>query len=320
LYVYDTVEQSTVVRSFTGGNYLKNLAQGRSYIITPSAQNFMFEPSSIALTPQTSTTTNFTAFAIGSINGTIKNKQNNKDLTGTMYIYDYYLDTTTVQAFNGTYSQNVVEGRVYTFTPVSANYVFDPASITSTGTNQTVELVMMASPIYNITGKLTNKGQPIANVDITIYDEGKGSTTTVTTDAQGVYVSSIVALDSYLITPSTQDYKWTPVSLEFTNVSGNIDNADFAVTSKFDKVTPYPNPFKPSRGSTHITLSNIKAGDTIRIFNLSGEKVYEAQATADGDYLWYVKNNSGNNIASGIYMFHVDSGGKVTKGKIAMER
>lgn len=320
LYVYDTVEQSTVVRSFTDGSYLKNLAQGRSYIITPETQNFIFEPASIALTPQASTTTSFTAFAVGSINGTIKNKQNNKDLAGTMYVYDCYLDTTTSQAFNGTYSQNVIEGRVYTFTPICANYVFDPANYTSTGTNQTVELVMMGSSLYSISGKLAKNGQPIANVDVTVFNESINSTDTVTTDAQGVYVSSIVASDSYLITPSTQDYKWTPSSLEFTSVSGNIENANFEVASKFDKVTPYPNPFKPSRGSTHITLSNIKSGDMIRIFNLSGEKVYEVQASQDGDYLWDVKNNSGNNIASGIYIFHVDSGGKVTKGKLAIER
>ena len=37
-------------------------------------------------------------------------------------------------------------------------------------------------------------------------------------------------------------------------------------------------------------------------------------------YFWDAKNNYGNNVASGIYIYIVDSNGKKTKGKLAIER
>ncbi|AKL97422.1 glycosyl hydrolase [Endomicrobium proavitum] len=319
LIVYDVVAKTSSTKDFTG-DINKDLAQGRSYVITPVAENFAFEPQAIYITPSSSTHINFKAFALGKVSGVIKNKQTNEDVAVTMHVYDHSLATATAKAFNGSHSHDVIEDRVYTFTPVAQGYVFEPESFTSTGTNQTVTRDFVALSIYDITGKLTRNGKPVAGADVYVYDETANSTATVTTNAQGVYASSITAGNNYTVTPSTQTYIWTPENLAFTSVSDSIDNADFEVTNKFTKVTPYPNPFKPSKGSTHIAFSNIKAGDKIRVYNLSGDKVFEADAAADGDYLWDVKNNSGKNIASGVYMFHVDSNGKATTGKVAIER
>ena len=43
-------------------------------------------------------------------------------------------------------------------------------------------------------------------------------------------------------------------------------------------------------------------------------------AMCDGDDLWNDKNNSGNDIASGIYIYIINCEGKTTKGKLAIER
>jgi len=319
MYFYDVVDKSTSAKSSSNGSYSKDLAEGRTYIVIPSTTNFIFEPPNVSLTMQTSTTTDFTAFAVGQISATVKDKRTNKDIAAIMSVYDHYLATATAKAFNGTYNQKVIEGRVYTLTPSAANYLFEPASMTITGTNAVLLQSFVAVSEYTLSGKLSKDGSPLSNMDVIIYS-GNGSTITVRTDAQGLYSSAILYGESYLVAPSTKDYKWTPESLEFVYVLGNIDNADFAASNKFNKVTPYPNPFRASKGSTHILLSNIKAGDVIRIFSLSGDKVYEATAQGDGDYLWDVKNNAGKNIASGIYMFHIESKGKVSTGKIVIER
>ncbi|MCL2799104.1 MAG: glycosyl hydrolase [Endomicrobia bacterium] len=86
-------------------------------------------------------------------------------------------------------------------------------------------------------------------------------------------------------------------------------------------VIAYPNPYKPSKhGNIGIKFANLKQGAQIKIFNIAGEMVYSTKVNSDGEYLWDVNNNSGYKIASGIYIYHITSGGKTSKGKFAIER
>jgi len=85
-------------------------------------------------------------------------------------------------------------------------------------------------------------------------------------------------------------------------------------------VYAYPNPYKASRhGSSGITFANTQAGDRIRIYTIAGEKVFDKAVISD-DFKWDIVNDYGNRIASGIYIYYIESQGKVYKGKIALER
>ncbi len=110
-------------------------------------------------------------------------------------------------------------------------------------------------------------------------------------------------------------------------ITVNIDKAGTYIfvqplsTPKKLKVSVYPNPYKPSRHSTGgIIFGNLKAGAKIRVYNIAGEKIYDTTIGVDGNFLWKVKNNSNNDIASGIYIYYVESGGNTYKGKMAVER
>ena len=91
------------------------------------------------------------------------------------------------------------------------------------------------------------------------------------------------------------------------------------------KISVFPVPYKPNTGSRYdaegITFLGIQNGANIKIFNVAGEKVFDRTISTDeGLFIWNAKNDSGNNVASGIYIYIVDSGGKKTKGKLAIER
>lgn len=91
------------------------------------------------------------------------------------------------------------------------------------------------------------------------------------------------------------------------------------------KISVFPVPYKPNSGSRYdssgITFLGVKDGANIKIFNIAGEKVFDKTISTDtGLFVWDAKNNYGNNVASGIYIYIVDSNGKKTKGKLAIER
>lgn len=92
-----------------------------------------------------------------------------------------------------------------------------------------------------------------------------------------------------------------------------------------ENVSVYPVPFKPASGGRYdaegITFAGLSEKTNIKIFNIAGEKVFEKTVSDSGDFVWDAKNNNGNDIASGIYIYHVKTGdGRKFKGKLAIER
>ena len=89
----------------------------------------------------------------------------------------------------------------------------------------------------------------------------------------------------------------------------------------------YPNPFKPnSPGSfqaAKITFKHLPPEATIKIFEITGKEVIELHKTdrTVDYYEWNAVNNSGQKLASGVYLFFMTApnGGKA-KGKFAIIR
>ncbi len=111
----------------------------------------------------------------------------------------------------------------------------------------------------------------------------------------------------------------------------NVPAKSFAITSELiqnddgEKFAVFPVPYKPNSsgkyGGKGITFLNIAGNSSIKIFNVAGEKVFDTTTgSQDTYYLWDGKNNSGNNVASGVYIYFIKSGGSTKKGKIAIER
>jgi len=77
----------------------------------------------------------------------------------------------------------------------------------------------------------------------------------------------------------------------------------------------YPNPFKPSKGHTHISFTNLSPNSKIEIFDVNANKIKTLYADGDGSARWDGK------VASGIYTYVIyDKSGNKKIGKIAIVR
>ncbi len=93
-----------------------------------------------------------------------------------------------------------------------------------------------------------------------------------------------------------------------------------AASSNLSDVTVYPNPFYTNRGQGFVTIANMPASAKVRIYTLSGEKVWEGTAGTTGILIWKGVNKSGYLVASGIYMAVIDSSAGKKVLKLAVER
>ena len=86
----------------------------------------------------------------------------------------------------------------------------------------------------------------------------------------------------------------------------------------------YPNPYKPNSGLGHtkITFSRLTMHTKLRVYNVAGELVYDTEGDSpSGELVWTVKNKSGEDIASGAYIYLLaDEFGHKAKGKVAVIR
>ncbi len=90
-----------------------------------------------------------------------------------------------------------------------------------------------------------------------------------------------------------------------------------------DKIFVYPSPGFPRSGSRVLTFANLPDKGKIYVYTLSGSLVWKHSFTnIDRYYSWNGKNQFGNDIASGIYFYHVEdeSGDVLIKGKFAVVR
>lgn len=120
-----------------------------------------------------------------------------------------------------------------------------------------------------------------------------------------------LAVGDYLLTVQVFQTDGTPgpsATAHITLVSANLSN-----------VRVYPNPWKKNvNEGTNITFGNLPEGSTIKIFTVSGHLLREFKA-ASGQQTWDLRNDLGDKVASGIYVYFVtDNQNHKTRGKIAI--
>jgi hypothetical protein len=90
----------------------------------------------------------------------------------------------------------------------------------------------------------------------------------------------------------------------------------------FGNVNVFPNPYKTSLGHTQIQFNNLPASTRIQIYDINGNLVREQHLSpAATSFTWDLKNDSGENIASGVYLYVLtDENNNKRKGKLAVIR
>jgi hypothetical protein len=85
-------------------------------------------------------------------------------------------------------------------------------------------------------------------------------------------------------------------------------------------VAIYPNPLRPAKGQTAMHFYNLPGGARLRLYTLAGEKVNELTADDLGHVAWNGTNQTGREVASGVYFVEVEGAGDKKMFKIAVQR
>jgi hypothetical protein len=99
--------------------------------------------------------------------------------------------------------------------------------------------------------------------------------------------------------------------------------ATVQAASDLSNVIVYPNPFKPAAGL--LTFKGLTVNATIKIYNIAGELVAAMgpdKTGSTGKYEWSAVNDTGENVASGVYLYVVTDPANhaPAKGKFALIR
>ena len=120
-------------------------------------------------------------------------------------------------------------------------------------------------------------------------------------------------------------YKVTSIPIEdiqkltFLNVPNAIENKEITTVIKsFNLLQNYPNPFNPN---TTIEYQIPENGDVeIKILNINGKLVrtFKNTHTSSGSFsvVWDGKNNTGQSVASGLYIYQVSFSNSVVAKKM----
>jgi hypothetical protein len=129
---------------------------------------------------------------------------------------------------------------------------------------------------------------------------------------------------------------WVPLLPTSIDTSSNTATAQtthlttfgllaFTPQAGVDKSVIYPIPWKPGSGDSRfnaplLTFSNLPAGASIKIYKLTGELIKSTNADSSGAFLWNGTNNSGELVASGVYLALLEGGGSKSKKRIVIIR
>ncbi len=119
--------------------------------------------------------------------------------------------------------------------------------------------------------------------------------------------------------PSTADPASRTVTAQTSHFSTfQVMQVDPAVDLSAVKV--YPNPFRPGQNAGAVSLTNMPAGASVRVFTALGQQLSQLTASGTGVATWDGRNAWGQNVASGLYLAMIESGGQRKVVKVVIER
>ncbi len=103
--------------------------------------------------------------------------------------------------------------------------------------------------------------------------------------------------------------------------SGEFETGNIAAAASVASAVAFPNPLRPSKfPGTEMTFANLPNDSKIKIYTTTGELVRDLVATPAGDSSWNGKNNSGEDVASGVYLAFIEGSGGNKTVKVAVQR
>ena len=163
--------------------------------------------------------------------------------------------------------------------------------------------------------------------DLSFYTSQLGDyTITISKDDSAIFnvISDSFQLDKVYFTvydPDSFYYKKETIIKYVSNFIPQPPDTTQPPDSTYGELIVYPIPFR-SAVDTYITFDNIPQDISIYIYDVMGGLVFKIEDLSERRYQWNVKNNSGRNINSGLYIYHIrDKGGsKLDSGKVVIIR
>ena len=214
------------------------------------------------------------------------------------------------------------------YTPIGEAKVNIPA-----GTfGQTVSVTLSTGPVPssdkptikvgNTCIEITNSLnlQPNQNITITIYYNPSVIAGLGLVESKLAICRYDASHDLWTPIPSTID-KANHVITATVNHFSTFVLVQLAAAADLGGVKVYPNPLNPRTAPAGMTIANLTASATIKIFNVSGELVRTlGYTTANGQTMWDGKNDSGSPVASGVYILYINTPEGTKKIKVAVEK
>ncbi|HEX8130160.1 MAG TPA: carboxypeptidase regulatory-like domain-containing protein [Pyrinomonadaceae bacterium] len=223
---------SATATTDANGTYLfSDLRGGNNYSVTPSRAGYSFTPTQHVYN---NLGANQTADFNGArdsytVRGQIKDN-NNVGLTEVaLNVTGGPTPTTFYTSTDGNYSFSLPAGGSYTITPTLVNYTFAPASqsFANLSADQTANFTGTRNT-HGISGRvIENTGYTLRGVTVTLSGSQTG---TATTDPSGYFSFNLPAGGTYTVTPSLSGYTFSPASLTYSNLTGNVSGS-FTATS-----------------------------------------------------------------------------------------
>ena len=150
-------------------------------------------------------------------------------------------------------------------------------------------------------------------VEAVVSDEGSGiSEIKLMIDGKEVAYDYDALQGILTYFPSNLEWGLHGMEIIATDRAGN--EAEFSTSFvtqevfQFITVRAYPNPARNIDVNIEFKLTRI-ADVILRIYTVSGELVYssEKKKAADGTFVWKRKNNAGNKVASGVYIYSIEA-------------
>lgn len=189
----------------------------------------------------------------------------------------------------------------------------DGASLIKTGMGFEVDLNKTLQPQKDITVNVSYSNSDIANLremNLVLGRYNDGTT-------------SYVLLDTTVNEDANSLSGKTGHLSRFAIFQAVVSTTNYSVSD----VVVYPNPYKPGSGTNFdrpggMVFDKLPLYSKIRIFSIAGEQIFNTEISGlDVSYEWKAVNNSGNRVASGVYIYIVTApNGQKKKGKLAVIR
>jgi hypothetical protein len=201
--------------------------------------------------------------------------------------------------------------------PSITNLSFGPQGAIQPLSNNGVELL-----IYPSNGGL---GTSQAGLTLTLKVSASKTNLLNEIDKSTLGIYTVNSQGAYVMVPGATLNADGSMSLSNITQSGIYLLAG-AISTQLSGAYAYPVPYKPALGHTVINFANLAVDSTIKIYTIMGELVAQpdmSTAVAGPNGLtvtWDVKNKSGDNVASGVYIYQIKNAYSEKRGKLVIIR